>query len=77
MTTELTEELTLGQKREIEYNAYLSSFDVYELHALLHARRVVNGTIVSLEMQLHDQFVECKIDTDTIGAEILILLGEL
>ena len=68
---------TLGEQREIAYNAYLCSLDEHELRAYLAANVLVDGTQQSLEMRLHDMFHECKINEDTIGAEILVLLGEL
>lgn len=68
---------TLGETREIAYNAYIMSLDAHELTAYLKANIFVDGTQQSLELHLHDQFRQGKISEDTLGAEILILLGEL
>ena len=83
------ETATLGQEREIAYNAYLASLDSTEVRALCRARLgdrfqtdyLDTGTKYnpsdSLELYLHDMFVAGAIQEDCIGAEILDLLGEL
>lgn len=75
--------------REIAYNAYLASLDSWEVHALCRAQigeqhihdYLDIGTKFnvgdSLEMYLHDMFVAGAIQEDCIGAEILVLLGEM
>lgn len=63
--------------RKIAYNAYLSSLDPCELRAFLNANKLVDDTLMSMELYMYDAFVSGKIDEDTIGAEILVLLGEL
>lgn len=84
-----TIELTLGQERENAYNAYLASLDTHEVQALCGARigdrfqtdyldlGVKFDPSDSLELYLHDMFVAGAIQEDCIGAEILVLLGEL
>lgn len=62
------------REREIAYNAYLSSLDQTELNAYLRCNTVEGE---SLELVLHDSFVAGIIAEDTLGAEILNLLGEL
>lgn len=69
-----TQTQELGTQREIAYNAYLSSLEEHELQAYLRAN-TDNGS--SLELQLHDLYVRCEIEEDTIGAWILALLGEI
>lgn len=79
---------TLGELREMEYLDFLKALDKHEVHALCAARLgdsaekyVTDGepwqSSDSLELFMHDMFVKGHLTQADIGAEILILLGEL
>lgn len=63
--------------RELAYNVFMSSLDVHELEVYLQANVLVDESLQSLELHLFDRFVNGEIGEDTIGAEILVLLGEM
>jgi hypothetical protein len=61
------------QRRERDYNIYLASLDIWEIHA--YCRETFGSE--SLELAAHDMFVCGAWSVNDIGLKILEALGEL